>query len=181
MRETKPGAPPRARHDRAITLAAFCCAPALASCGSSSRKPAAKSRAHTAIAFSKCMREHGVTDFPDPGGGGGGINLAGTGINPNSPAFRSAQAACFKLIPGAGPGTHASEQQIKQDTEMAKCMRDHGVMGFPEPIVTATPPAVGKGEYSAAEYGNGIFIGIPKSINVNSPAFEAAAKACNFH
>jgi len=29
------------------------------------------------------------------------------------------------------------------------------------------------------EYGNGIFIGVPKPINVNSQAFEAAAKACN--
>jgi hypothetical protein len=26
-----------------------------------------------------------------------------------------------------------------------------------------------------------MFIGIPSSINVNSPAFEAAAKTCNFH
>jgi hypothetical protein len=61
---------------------------------------------------------------------------------------------------------------------MAECMRKHGVTGFPDPIVTATPPAIGTGEYSQAEYGNGIFIGIPSSINVNSPAFEAAAKAC---
>jgi hypothetical protein len=61
---------------------------------------------------------------------------------------------------------------------MAECMRKHGVTGFPDPIVTATSPAIGTGEYSQAEYGNGIVIGIPSSINVNSPAFEAAAKAC---
>ena len=98
MRETKPGASPSARHASATTLMVFCCALVVAGCGSSSKKPAAQSGAHGAIAFSKCMRDHGVTDFPDPGGGGGGINLAGTGINPDAPAFRSAQAACFKLI-----------------------------------------------------------------------------------
>jgi hypothetical protein len=163
-----------------MALAVGICAVAIGACGSSSKKPAANSRAGPAIAFSQCMREHGVTNFPDPGSGGGGINIAGTNIDPDSPAFRSARVACFKLIPGAGPGTHASEQQIKQATETAECMRKHGVTGFPDPIITATPPAVAREQYSQAEYGNGIFIGIPKSINANSPAFDAAAKACNF-
>jgi len=134
------------------------------------------------------MRSHGVTDFPDPsgggravpGGGGGGVNLARSGVNPASPAFRAARGSCSELLPGGGPGRHASEREIRQDTEMAQCMRRHGVTGFPDPIVTATPPGVNPAQYSSAEYGNGIFIGIPKSINVHSPAFEAAAKACNF-
>ena len=165
----------------AIALAVGICAVAIAACGSSSRKPAANSRADTGIAFSQCMRAHGVTNFPDPAGGGGGLNIAGTGINPASPSFRSARASCSKLLPGGGPGTHANEQEIKQDTEMAECMREHGVTGFPDPIVTATAPAINPADYSSAEYGNGIFIGIPKSINQSSPAFEAAAKACNFH
>jgi hypothetical protein len=164
-----------------VIALAVTCGLVLATCGSSSEKPAAKSRAETALAFSQCMREHGVTNFPDPGGGGGGINIAGTGINPDAPAFRSAQATCFKLLPGAGPSTHASEEQIKQETKMAECMREHGVTGFPDPIVTAKPPPVTTGNYSAAEYGNGIFIGIPSSIDVTSPAFQAAAKACNFN
>jgi hypothetical protein len=84
-------------------------------------------------------------------------------------------------LPGGGPSAHATALQIKQATETAECMRQHGVTGFPDPIVTATPPAINPGEYGAAEYGNGMFIGIPKSINVKSPAFEAAAKVCNFH
>ncbi|MGA2927919.1 MAG: hypothetical protein ABSG43_18375 [Solirubrobacteraceae bacterium] len=159
-----------------ITLA---CAAALAACGSSSKTPAADPGGNALIAFSKCMRAHGVTNFPDPAGSGG-LNIAGTGINPQSPAFKSAQAGCVKLMPGGGPGTHATAQQIKQATDTAECMRQHGVTGFPDPIITATPPSINPGEYSTAEYGNGMFIGIPKSINVNSPAFEAAAKTCNF-
>jgi CDGSH-type Zn-finger protein len=159
---------------------ALVCAVVLCACGSSSKKPAADRGQSAPIAFSKCMRAHGVTNFPDPSGGGG-LNIAGTGINPQSPAFRSAQATCLKLMPGGGPGTHATAQQIKEATETAVCMRNHGVTGFPDPIVTATPPAINPGEYSVAEYGNGMLIGIPTSINVNSPAFEAVAKTCNFH
>ena len=49
------------------------------------------------------MRAHGVTNFPDPSGSGGGINTRGTGIDPRSPAFAAAQTVCFKLLPGGGP------------------------------------------------------------------------------
>jgi hypothetical protein len=154
----------------------------LAACGSSSNRPAAKSHADAGIAFSRCMRSHGVTDFPDPSGGGGGVqfHISGNAINPASPAFRSARAGCSKLLPGGGPGRHASDQEIMQDTEIAECMRKHGVTGFPDPVVTSTPPRINPADYSEAEYGNGILIGIPKSINVTSPAFEAAAKACSY-
>ena len=48
------------------------------------------------------MRSHGVPNFPDPSGGGG-FNLNGTGINPQSPSFESAQQRCFKLLPAAAP------------------------------------------------------------------------------
>jgi hypothetical protein len=99
---------PGARHGRVIALAIFCCALVLAACGSSSKKPAAKSFADSAIAYSQCMREHGVTNFPDPGGGA--INIAGTGINPASPAFQAARTTCRKLLPFGGSRTHASEQ-----------------------------------------------------------------------
>jgi hypothetical protein len=166
-----------------IAVLGLVCTVSLSACGSSSKRPAANSRASAGIAFSECMRAHGVANFPDPTSGGGGFSIhitQSSGINPASPSFRSARANCVKLLPGGGPGTHASEQDIRQDTEMAQCMREHGVTGFPDPIVTSTPPAVNPGKYSSAEYGNGIFIGIPKSINENSPAFQAAAKDCNF-
>jgi hypothetical protein len=153
------------------------CGFALAACGSSGKKHAAKSHGSVFIAFSKCMRAHGVTNVPDPSGGGG-LNLPSS-INPQSPSFKTARGACSKLLPGGGPGTRPSAQQIRQATATAACMRKHGVTGYPDPIITATPPKINPGEYSSAEYGNGMFIGIPSSINVNSPAFRAAAKACN--
>ena len=151
---------------------------ALAACGSSSKNPTTASLADPLLAVSECMRSHGVTDYPDPNANG--INIAGTGINPDSPAFKSAQASCSKLSPIRGIQRHASEQQIKHANQTAECMRTHGVTDFPDPIVTANPPTISPSDYSSAEYGNGIFMAVPKSINEQSPAFEAAAKACDF-
>ena len=55
-----------------------------------------------ALEFSKCMRAHGVPDFPDPkfstGGGGISISLGGGSLNPTSPAFQAAQRACGKYM-----------------------------------------------------------------------------------
>jgi hypothetical protein len=151
----------------------------LAACGSST-KPKAKSHANPFIALSQCMRAHGVTGFPDPSGHG--INLDGTGVNPRSPAFQAAQKVCFRLLPGGGPNNQkASAAQIRQADRTARCMRDHGVSGFPDPIVSTGPPTnLNPANYSSIEAGGGIVIAIPKSIDEQAPAFQHAAKTCRF-
>src|SRR5438874_8107207 len=56
-----------------------------------SSSPAASSNSHGPAAYSKCMRSHGVPKFPDPDGQGH-LQLRvgpGTGINPDSSAFRA--------------------------------------------------------------------------------------------
>ena len=53
-----------------------------------------------ALAFSECMRDHGI-DFPDPqfqDGGGVGIELEG--IDPEDPAFQEAQEECAGEVGG---------------------------------------------------------------------------------
>jgi hypothetical protein len=154
------------------------CVVAIAGCGSSGHRPSASSHAQSFLAFSICMRSHGVPNFPDPSGRG--LNIGGTGINPFSPSFKAAQATCGKLLPGGGPGSRqASEQQKEQLVAISECMRSHGVTGFPDP--TATPPTSAQG-YSIMEgVASNLFLLVPGTINVNSPAFEQAAKACNFH
>jgi len=151
----------------------------LAACGGSSTPK--RSHTNPLIAMSKCMRAHGVTNFPDPNGRG--INIAGTGINPRSPGFEHAQATCFKLLPGGGPQSHpASAQQIKQADQTAQCMREHGITGYPDPIISQAPPtSLNPANYSSVEAGNGMIIAIPKSIDESSPAFIKAAKACNLN
>jgi hypothetical protein len=59
----------------------------------------------TALAFSACMRKHGIKDFPDPTFSGGGIQIRlggrpGSDLNPQSPLFQKAQTACQALLPG---------------------------------------------------------------------------------
>jgi hypothetical protein len=126
------------------------------------------------------MRSHGVSGFPDPAGGGGGLNLEGTGINPFSPSFKAAKATCSKLLPGGGPGSRkASEQQKEQLLAISECMRSHGVTGFPDP--TTKPPTTSQG-YSIMEgLASNLFLLVPNIIDVNSPAFKHAATACDFH
>ncbi|MGI5202036.1 hypothetical protein ACQEU6_10705 [Spirillospora sp. CA-108201] len=55
-------------------------------------------------AFAKCMRDKGVSAFPDPEPDGAMKIRAGkgTGLDPESQTFKSAQKACAKLSPGGG-------------------------------------------------------------------------------
>ncbi|MGH2858558.1 MAG: hypothetical protein ACRDMJ_13875 [Solirubrobacteraceae bacterium] len=120
------------------------------------------------------MRAHGVTNFPDPGPSGG-IQIPGGAINPQSPAFQSAQKACFKLMPGGGPASgQASESQKHRMLAMSECMRRHGLSTFPDPV--STPPQPGNG-LGIAFGAPGSFIVIPQAL-MNSPAFNHAAAAC---
>ncbi len=56
--------------------------------------------------FGKCMREHGVQLEVSAEGGDPHIEVhpGAGGADPESPAFRSAQQACSKLLPRGGPG-----------------------------------------------------------------------------
>jgi hypothetical protein len=71
-------------------------------------------------AFSRCMRAHGIADFPDPTSGGGLRISAGAGsdLNPNSPAFQSAQKACSKSVglPGLGGGPQRGGIMVQSGT-----------------------------------------------------------------
>ena len=50
-------------------------------------------------AFSKCMRENGVENFPDPQPGGGIAIGPEMGVNPEDPAFKEAEKKCEELMP----------------------------------------------------------------------------------
>jgi hypothetical protein len=173
MRQTRSTA--RRRHRLLGTLAVLGVGLLIAACGSSA-KPSPRSHRDVMLAFSECMRSHGVTNFPDPSSGGG-IHL-GSGMNPFAPAFKAAQSSCAKLLPGGGPGAqHPSAQQIDQTRQVSVCMRQHGVSGFPDP--TLRPPSSPVG-YSLVEDRGGVVLALPSTINPQSPAFQKAAKACGF-
>jgi hypothetical protein len=158
----------------------FSCGLLIAACGSSGKPAASKDTADSqGITFSKCMRSHGVSNFPDPGSGGGIQITSSSGFNPASPAFQSAQNACAKLLPGGGPGSGPPNPQAKaRMLKISECMRAHGISGFPDPQ-NGSPPSNPAG-YSGIMATNGYYLAIPSSINTRSPAFEQAAAACNF-
>jgi hypothetical protein len=90
-----------------------------------------------AVKFAECMRDNGVSEFPDPDASGGltidGV-LNGSGLDPNAPAWQEAMDACEDLQPPGFTGDEdisAGEQEER--LEFAQCMRDNGVEDFPDP------------------------------------------------
>ncbi|HWD85739.1 MAG TPA: hypothetical protein VG321_08300 [Solirubrobacteraceae bacterium] len=151
---------------------AMCCAVLLAACGGSGKANGHQAAYDAGLKFAKCMRAHGLSNFPDPSGGGGGIQIP-VG-DASSPAFQSAQKACSKDLPGPGFLGPASEAQKQNMLHMAQCMRAHGLASFPDPV--SKPPSPGAGLGLA--FGRpGAFIAIPQSM-LNSPDFNRAASAC---
>jgi hypothetical protein len=69
--------------------------------------PAQRASADVAgLLFSRCMRAHGVPNFPDPpsasGGGGFGFAFGSGGLDPAAPLFRRAQRVCFSVLTHRG-------------------------------------------------------------------------------
>jgi hypothetical protein len=143
-----------------------------------SSRPKATSKYASSLAYSRCMRSHGVSSFPDPKQVGGGIQISGSrsGINPQSPLFRSAQQSCRHLLPGDDRPTHSSQQQaLARMLHISQCMRAHGIAGFPDPTLSSPSKRAGYSEIRS----NGVaWLAIPDSIDVRSPAFKQAAAAC---
>jgi hypothetical protein len=154
---------------------------ALAACGSSGAggSPGTGGSGATGgplVAFSHCMRAHGMAHFPDPSPTGG--LMIPNGMNPSAPAFQKAQAACARYMPGGGPGRqHPDEQTKLQMLGIARCMRAHGITGFPDP--TLSPPS-NPGAFGLAIGRGGVFLAVPRTIDVRSPAFQQAAHTCGF-
>jgi hypothetical protein len=72
----------------------------------------------------------------------------------------------------------ASEQVKERLLVVSKCMRTHGIGGFPDP--TVGPPPSSPQEFSIAIGSGGVSLLVPKTIDVRSPAFRLAAATCRF-
>lgn len=91
-----------------------------------------------AAKFAKCMRDNGVSEFPDPDASGrltidGVVN--GSSLDTNAPAWKTAIGACKDLQPPGftGEGRRSTKEQ-EAALEFAQCIRDNGVKDFPDPI-----------------------------------------------
>lgn len=91
-----------------------------------------------ALAYAKCMRSHGIPDFPDPTvqdnahSKGVGFSMPND-VDPHSPQYLSAAKLCEKQT---GFGHISAAQMQAAMTAMlkyAECMRSHGIASFPDP------------------------------------------------
>lgn len=151
----------------AVLLAASAAALALtvAGCGGSGASKAGSSGSNAnptleqAVKYAQCMRENGVTDFPDPDKNGRFVIAAG-GPNRNTPQFTKARQACKSQQP---PGMEDDPAQLAQDQKewlkWAQCMRKNGIRDMPDP--------------------QGGRLKVPRDrIDVHSPQFKKAMNAC---
>ena len=151
-----------------------------AACGSGSHSPNVAhlgSTASTATSsatsgtslekFATCMRSHGVPQFPDPINNGTSLRLrvGPGGVDPQSPQYQSALAACSALAPNGVGGELAHTITPAEQLDYLKaaaCVRAHGVADFPDPTITD---------------GHVKFVP-PPGLNTNSPHVQAAIAIC---
>ncbi len=134
-------------------------------------RTATAQQAADALAYSQCMRSHGVGNFPDPGSNGsiqissGGANGSSSGLSPNNPTFKAASKACQSKL-GPPPTKAQQAQALSNALKVSQCMRNHGIKDFPDPTTSG-------GHISMSIQG-----GPGGDLNPSDPLFEAAQKAC---
>jgi hypothetical protein len=135
-----------------------------AGCGGSpgSSNLSAQSEQNGAVAFSRCMRSHGVPDYPDPTSNGLPPKKTPQQLGVSSSEFQSGQTACQSLLTNGG---QPSQEQVAQYRSAmlvyARCIRSHGVSNMPD------PDSRGR-----------LDIGPGTDVDVNSPRFQTAFQAC---
>jgi hypothetical protein len=90
-----------------IQAAQSACNPLLPNGGSGPSAAQVQHMRARGLQFSRCVRSHGVPNFPDPGRDGRIPDPAGVGINQGSPAFEAANRACGKHRPPYIPSNSA--------------------------------------------------------------------------
>jgi hypothetical protein len=125
------------------------------------------SSAGNAQAYSRCMRSHGIGNFPDPDSNGKILITGGTdkdqlpGVDTNSQQFRAAARACRMLQPDGGPTVQQQARTQQAMLKFAECMRSHGVSKFPDP-----------------KPGGALVIGKNAGVDPSTNQFKAAQQAC---
>ena len=117
-----------------IALISTGCRKAQAETGSNDTKNAAHTQA---VKFAGCMRDNGISAFPDPEASGELTidQIAnGSSLDTNTEAFKQAVSACKDLEPAGFTGGKRSPEQQSEGLKFAQCIRDNGVKDFPDPV-----------------------------------------------
>jgi hypothetical protein len=154
---------PRQRAGRHWTAAVAGTALLAAACaGTASTVAAGSTNYQKAVAYAQCMRTHGAPRWPDPNSQGVFISTLTNRGDFHAPA--SADRACRHLLPNGGVLTPGQQQKlVSAGLKFAACMRAHGFPGFPD---SGRGPGINPGQLQKL------------GIDVNSPQFQAASRAC---
>jgi hypothetical protein len=131
----------------ALALLAAACGGSSSSGAVGSSSPSSSALAG-AVAYSACIRSHGVPNYPDPSNGQlpkGGAQAFGV----SSSVFSAAQSTCHHLLPDAGSFQEQAsqctlagdcppavvQQMMAIDRKFAQCMRSHGAPNWPDPTI----------------------------------------------
>jgi hypothetical protein len=91
------------------------------------------------VAFSRCVRSHGVANFPDPQAGASEAKFpSAQQLRVSSAQLSTAETACQRLLPvGVDDQFPQSEVPLllRGMLPFSSCMRAHGVPNFPDPAV----------------------------------------------
>jgi hypothetical protein len=115
---------------------------ALGGCSGDDRNPGPGARGGASAApddleqgrkFAQCMRAAGV-DMPDPGPDGmAGIPALAAGDEAAAEKMDAAMEKCRELLPDGGEPPKPSAEDLAKARDYAKCVRENGVPGFPDP------------------------------------------------
>jgi hypothetical protein len=112
------------------------------------------------LTFSQCMRDQGLTWFPDRDANGGLKVSVPDGVDQST--FDKAEQACKAYAPGANRSGPISDADFAKLRQMAQCIRDHGFAKYPD------PDANGSINIDSKELG----------VAPDDPAFEKARQDC---
>ena len=130
----------------ALSVVAACAGPPAAGHGDSGNPGAGASVSSQAgpdgsplVAFSGCVRSHGVPNFPDPAAGASNAKFPGPQqLGVSSALLGTAERACQHLLPaGVDDQFPAAEVPVllRAMLPFSQCMRSQGVRNFPDPAV----------------------------------------------
>ena len=163
-----------------LVLLATACGGSPSSTGSGGSSNAGGAANQREVAYSHCMRSHGVPNFPDPSGSGGVPKETAQQLGVSNSQLQAAQNACQHLLPDTGnidDDPAALHQWWSQMLHFARCMHSHGVQNWPDPSPYPQDPV--RPTFNLHAAGIGFHLGAQPGNIVNSPQIEAKVRQCD--
>ncbi|GLW27707.1 hypothetical protein [Actinoplanes regularis] len=105
--------------------------PAVASAGPGAVQASAGDGERSALRYSQCMRDQGLTWFPDPDAEGNLTVHNPDGVDQDK--LDKAEQACRKYAPWEGPKHPIPAEDLDKIRQVSQCMREHGFEKYPDP------------------------------------------------